>query len=382
MSDQPKEILFVYYKLFKAGGVARVLVSLANELVKQGHGVTILVLINNTESFFELDKRIKIVAVDTFSHWGFKKINVNLNKYFPKLPYKNNIKNYVYDFGQWEMLNKWINKNHQNYDVIISSWYKLSAQLALNKNVNRKTIAWEHANFEVGGKLWKDTFRKYYKNLKAVVCINSNSLNYYKNIHLKTYLIPNLIGEPFESFDQQLIDKKENTLIYVGRLDADKNVGELIDIVSEVDLKDFQFKIIGDGPTKQALENKVNSLMELKNKINFLGSKNVNEVYHELSKSKVFLFTSKTECLPTVLIEAMMIGNALVSYDCNYGPSDIVNEKNGFLIPMHDKQLFKEKLQYLIDNPQELENLCKSSYEQSKKWKKEKILNQWITILK
>ena len=83
MSDQPKEILFVYYKLFKAGGVARVLVSLANELVKQGHGVTILVLINNTESFFELDKRIKIVAVDTFSHWGFKKINVNLNKYFP-----------------------------------------------------------------------------------------------------------------------------------------------------------------------------------------------------------------------------------------------------------------------------------------------------------
>lgn len=121
MSDQPKEILFVYYKLFKAGGVARVLVSLANELVKQGHGVTILVLINNTESFFELDKRIKIVAVDTFSHWGFKKINVNLNKYFPKLPYKNNIKNYVYDFGQWEMLNKWINKNHQNYDVIISS---------------------------------------------------------------------------------------------------------------------------------------------------------------------------------------------------------------------------------------------------------------------
>ncbi|UWX65713.1 hypothetical protein NZD85_07250 [Empedobacter stercoris] len=72
MSDQPKEILFVYYKLFKAGGVARVLVSLANELVKQGHGVTILVLINNTESFFELDKRIKIVELIRF-HIGDSK---------------------------------------------------------------------------------------------------------------------------------------------------------------------------------------------------------------------------------------------------------------------------------------------------------------------
>ena len=85
MSYQPKEILFVYYKLFKAGGVARVLVSLANELVKQGHGVTILVLINNTESFFELDKRIKIVAVDTFSHWGFKKNKCEFRQIFSKI---------------------------------------------------------------------------------------------------------------------------------------------------------------------------------------------------------------------------------------------------------------------------------------------------------
>lgn len=382
MSDQPKKILFVYYKLFKAGGVARVLVSLANELVNQGNDVSIVIMINNTNSFFELDKRIKIVVIDTFSHWGFQKINANLNKYLPRLPYKNNIKNYVYDFGQWEMLNEWLNKNHQNYDVVISSWYKLSAQLALNKKVIHKTIAWEHANFEVGGKLWKDSLRKYYKNLKGVVCINSNSLVHYKNIHKNTHLIPNLIGNPFESFDQNLIDQKENTLIYVGRLDEDKNVGELIEILKNVDFNNFQFKIIGDGPTKSQLEDKVNSIEYLKDKIQFLGSRSITEIYYEFSKSKILLFTSKTECLPTVLIEAVLMGNVLVSYDCKYGPSDIVNKKNGFLIPMHNKELFREKLQALIDNSNELENLCKSSYQESKKWRKEEILEKWITILK
>ncbi len=381
MTNQPpQKILFVYYKLFKAGGVARVLVSLANELVAKGNEVSIVIMISNTSSFFELDKRVNIIVIDTFSHWGFQKINVNLNKYLPKLPYKNNIKNYVYDFGQWEMLHKWMNKNHQDYDVIVSSWYKLSAQLALNKKVRHKTIAWEHANFEVGGKLWFDILRKYYKNLKSVVCINSNSLQHYKSINKNSYLIPNLIGEPFESFDQNLIAQKENTLIYVGRLDQDKNVGEILDIINQVDLNDFQLKIIGDGPSRNDLENKLNSNENLKDKVQFLGSQSISEIYKELTKSKIFLFTSKTECLPTVLIEANLMSNALISYNCNYGPSDIVDESNGFLIPKSDQKQFIEKLQFLINQPEELNTILRTSSRNSYKWRKKEILEQWDLI--
>ena len=381
MTNQPpQKILFVYYKLFKAGGVARVLVSLANELVAKGNEVSIVIMISNTSSFFELDKRVNIIVIDTFSHWGFQKINVNLNKYLPKLPYKNNIKNYVYDFGQWEMLHKWMNNNHQDYDVIVSSWYKLSAQLALNKKVRHKTIAWEHANFEVGGKLWFDILRKYYKNLKAVVCINSNSLQHYKSINKNSYLIPNLIGEPFESFDQNLISQKENTLIYVGRLDQDKNVGEILDIINQVDLNDFQLKIIGDGPSRNDLENKLNSNENLKDKVQFLGSQSISEIYKELTKSKIFLFTSKTECLPTVLIEANLMSNALISYNCNYGPSDIVDESNGFLIPKSDQKQFIEKLQFLINQPEELNTILRTSSRNSYKWRKKEILEQWDLI--
>ena len=380
MTNEPQKILFVYYKLFKAGGVARVLVSLANELVAKGNEVSIVIMISNTSSFFELDKRVNIIVIDTFSHWGFQKINVNLNKYLPKLPYKNNIKNYVYDFGQWEMLHKWMNNNHQDYDVIVSSWYKLSAQLALNKKVRHKTIAWEHANFEVGGKLWFDILRKYYKNLKSVVCINSNSLQHYKSINKNSYLIPNLIGEPFESFDQNLIAQKENTLIYVGRLDQDKNVGEILDIINQVDLNDFQLKIIGDGPSRNDLENKLNSNENLKDKVQFLGSQSISEIYKELAKSKIFLFTSKTECLPTVLIEANLMSNALISYNCNYGPSDIVDESNGFLIPKSDQKQFIEKLQFLINQPEELNTILRTSSRNSYKWRKKEILEQWDLI--
>lgn len=82
-----------------------------------------------------------------------------------------------------------------------------------------------------------------------------------------------------------------------------------------------------------------------------------------------------------VLLEAMFCGNALVSYDCNYGPSDIINQNNGFLIPMDDKILFQEKLKDLIDHSDKLNLLNTSAFEESKLWKKEKILEKWMRII-
>jgi len=382
MNDlQNKNILLIYYDLSLPGGVTRVLINLANELITEGYKVTILVLVNKDNSYYAIDERITIKCIDTYDYWTFTKLIVGLDKYFGNFPFKNSLRYYIYDFGQWRLLNKWLNKNHKNYDTIISSWYKLSSQLAINKNVNYKTIAWEHTNFEIGGLLWNKILRRFYNNLQKVICINTPSKKYYEDKGLKVEKISNIIGSPFESNNSSNLESKQNTLIYVGRLDNDKNVDEILDILNEIDFKNFKFKIIGDGPNRAELEQKVNSIEYLNNKIEFLGSKNSLEIFEELNKSKVFLFTSKVEGLPTVLIEAMMCGNAIISYDCNYGPSDIVNESNGFLIPMHNKQNFISELQYLIDNPEKLENLCKTSFENSKNWNKTEIIKLWKKTL-
>lgn len=99
------------------------------------------------------------------------------------------------------------------------------------------------------------------------------------------------------------------------------------------------------------------------------------------NRSKIFAFTSLREAFGNVLVEAMMTGNAIIAYDCNYGPSDIINENNGFLIPLYDKEMFIEKLEYLTHNPEVLKELMKSSFEESKKWKKDTSLKQWKEIL-
>lgn len=376
----PKRILFIYYQNLKPGGVARVMINLANELCENGYDISILFLMKGENTFYEINPKIKIHTVDSFGHWGVNKINPLLDKYLKKFRYRFNLKKYVYDFGQWDILNKWLKKNHQNYDVIISSWYKLSSQIAVNKEIAKKTFTWEHSNYEVGGKIWGDFLRPKYKNLAGIICINKASVDYYKSLNPNTFLIPNLIGEPFESIDKIDFHSKKNNLIYVGRLDEDKNVSNIIDAISKIDLKDFYFKIIGDGSELENLK-KLAEDKNLQSKIIFAGQLPINQIKNELLDSKIFLFMSKTEAFGMVLLEAMFCGNSLISYNCKHGPSDIVNDKNGFLIPMNDKMLFQEKLQDLIDNIDQLNQLNRSAFEDSKHWKKENTLKKWMSLL-
>ena len=374
-----KKILLIYYVLFNPGGVARVMTNLANELVEEGHEVEILLLTSKTDAFYSLNKNIKIHTADMFSHWawGICEFNVKYLKFIPKIQ---NINSYISHIGVYLLLKNWLLKNHQNYDTIISCWYKISSFLGTFKNIAAKTIAWEHTDYNVGGWLYDKKLRKFYKNLKGIVCINTPSVQYYKHFS-KTSFIPNIIGEPFESKSFIPSESKENIISFVGRLDKGKNVGELLEIFEQSNLpKDWILQIIGDGVERNNLEKYVKD-KGLDANVSFLGSKNIDEISKLLDKSKIFVSTSLKEGLPTVLVEAMFCSNALIAYDCNYGPSDIINENNGFLIPLGDKKIFREKLEYLIMNQDIYNNLNKSSYEESQKWKKGKILEKWTEIL-
>ncbi|AZA61553.1 glycosyltransferase [Chryseobacterium indoltheticum] len=376
----PKKILFIYYQNLKPGGVARVMINLANELCENGYDISILFLMEGEHTFYKINPEIKIHTVDSFGHWGFNKVNPVLDKYLKKFRYRYSLKKYIYDFGQWDVMNEWLKKNHSQFDIIISCWYKLSAQISVNKTIASKTFAWEHSNFEVGGKIWGNLLRPKYKNLKGIICINKASVDYYKTLNPNTFLIPNLIGDPFENIENIDFSSKKNHLIYVGRLDEDKNVSSIIDVISNIDLKDFIFKIIGEGPDLENLKRLAED-KNLQSKIIFTGQLSIDQIKNELLYSKIFLFMSKTEAFGMVLLEAMFCGNALISYDCNYGPSDIINQNNGFLIPLNNQSLFIEKLSSVIENKIRLNDLIKTSFKDSEKWKKDTALKEWKTIL-
>ena len=377
--QKKKRILLVYYKLFKPGGVAKVLTNLANALSEEGYTVEILLLMSKRDHFYPLNSNIKVHNIDTFSHWAWKicEFNVKHLRFIPKIK---NFNAYIYHIGVFLMLRNWMRKNHQNYDTIISAWYKLSSFLALNKKASKKTIAWEHVTYQTGGILFNDILRRYYKNLKGIVCINSPAIEYYKQFN-RTYFIPNIIGEPFENQPEISLENKENLISFVGRLDREKNAIALLEIFKESKIHtDWKLQIIGDGSERKNLEQFVEK-NQLQDRVIFYGTKTSEEILKLLRRSKIFGFTSLKEALPTVLLEAMFCGNAIISYNCNYGPSDIVKNNSGFLIDVNNKEDFIQKLEMLTNSDEKLEKMMENAFKEAQKWKQNEILKKWQEII-
>ena len=377
--EKKKRILLVYYKLFKPGGVAKVLTNLANSLSEEGYTVEILLMMGEQEHFYPLNSNIKVHNIDTFSHWAWKICEFNV-KYLRFVPKIRNINSYIYHIGVFLMLRSWMRKNHQNYDTIISAWYKLSSFLALNKKASKKTIAWEHVTYQTGGILFNDILRRYYKNLKGIVCINSPAIEYYKQFN-RTYFIPNIIGEPFENQPEISLENKENLISFVGRLDREKNAIALLEIFKESKIHtDWKLQIIGDGSERKNLEQFVEK-NQLQDRVIFYGTKTSEEILKLLRRSKIFGFTSLKEALPTVLVEAMFCSNAIISYNCNYGPSDIVKNNSGFLIDVNNKEDFIQKLEMLTNSDEKLEKMMESASKEAQNWKQNEILKKWQEII-
>ena len=63
-----------------------------------------------------------------------------------------------------------------------------------------------------------------------------------------------------------------------------------------------------------------------------------------------------------MLVESISLGTPVVSFDCESGPIDIIqNEINGFLVPMLNVEKFATSIIRLINNPLSEEKIILSS---------------------
>ena len=83
-----------------------------------------------------------------------------------------------------------------------------------------------------------------------------------------------------------------------------------------------------------------------------------------------------------VLIEASECALPAISYDTTTGPSDIIaDSKSGFIVPIHDQELFIERMKQFLSDFELQQKLSIGAKKESKKFCKQNILRQWIEIL-
>ena len=132
----------------------------------------------------------------------------------------------------------------------------------------------------------------------------------------KVYLLNNAIDLDKFKYDEKVrkakrkeLGIKDDTLVigHVGRFVEQKNHTFLIDIFNEVykEKPNSMLLLIGEGPLKEEIQNKVNNL-QLTDSVKFLGQRaDVNELYQAMD---VFVLPSLYEGLPVVGLEAQTSG--------------------------------------------------------------------------
>jgi glycosyltransferase involved in cell wall biosynthesis len=348
------------------GGVPKLIINLANDIIKTGANVTILSCYkDDITPQFILDKDIKCEYVQT-------KL-----KHASNLTIYEKIKFWGYVIKKIRIL--WV----ENKDLtIISCTPVMSFALIATKRIHKSKIyLWENVDFNRYGKIITNTKKILYKNVEMYITPTNSEHEYLLKAKIKSKLILNAnYSLPKEVEVKQLLGEKFK-LLAIGRMVSQKGFDLLIHSLQELNNIDqkWEMTIIGSGPE----ENKIKELakqFQLESKINFVPHcTNLDEYYRN---ADIYVMTSRFEGLPLVLIEAQSFGLPCVSFDCPTGPREVITHGgNGLLVEPGDTKKIAQEVLRLARSKELYESCSQSAKENSKKYSPNEVFNKWLEIL-
>lgn len=277
-------------------------------------------------------------------------------------------------------------KKNKVETVVVCGALNFIGGIIASKLAGVKVICCDHSNYTC---VYDAKFERESRNFAAyfsdylVTLTKKDILNYKKGALVKTKIkaIPNLIDDVLVSeFRKVHYNGMSHKIISVGRLTYAKNYELLIEIAKEVLERNpgWTWDVFGTGELEQAL-------LEKKNKLNvcslsFKG--NVNNIYDLYGDYAFLVMTSKYEGFPMVLIEAMSKKLPCLAFDCQTGPSDIIdNGVNGFLVKEVDKDEMVKAIQAMIDSEGLRSKLSEHTKQTLEKFSTKNILKEWEKII-
>ncbi len=169
-----------------------------------------------------------------------------------------------------------------------------------------------------------------------------------------TYVIPNFVLN--EELNLEKLEKKPNKISIFTRLSQEKNLEDAVRAFKLVvdQRKNARLEIFGrvrfPGEIKELKKiKKLIKELQLENNVFIKGY--VANVYEEMAESIATILTSRFEGFPMAVLESMFNSTPVVSYDINYGPSDIITHGiDGFLVEDRNIEQMATYILELLDD--------------------------------
>lgn len=226
----------------------------------------------------------------------------------------------------------------------------------------------------------KNEFLKYdIENINAFVSLSKNYTDFIKGLYSTSQRDKfHTIENPIILDKEKEIYKKENIVLFVGRLTFQKRLDRFLYIWQKIYKKNPQWSVIvvGDGNYADEYKRLANNL-QIKN-ITFVGQQPTEKYF---KRSKIICMTSSHEGLPMVLIEAQKYGCVPIAYNSFGAATNIIeNMYNGLLIEPFKQKEFIKALNHIISNEKIREQMAFNGIEYIEKFNIETIIQHWIRL--
>jgi len=334
--------LFIRY--LPIGGIQKIVVRLANEFVKRGHTVDLV-----------LAKGKGAMASEVAS--GVQIVDLNKRRVWMALP------------ALWQYLQK------ENPDVLFAAEAPANlVAIAASMFLNHRLVVSVRSNmtqYGKGGEVWYGPYiltmvRCFYPLADKIIAVSEGVLEDLSSISLKAARKGGVIYNPV--VDSEIFQKAEEPVSHpwfeedvpvvlgVGRLTPQKNFDLLLRTFARLRREhDARLIILGDGNQRERLEARTEAL-KIEDCVDLPGF--VSNPYPFMANASLFALSSDFEGFGIVLVEALACGCPVVSTDCPSGPREILEDgKWGRLVPVGDEEALAEAMHEALSEEHDPERL-------------------------
>ena len=363
-------IAFCLESSFNSGGMERMLSVIANALCVDYH-ITVITAFNcGRPDFFGFDNGVRRVD-----------LGIRRTEYAPKrqrLEYKARLERYLADNSQ----DVTISLGSLEYFFLPalrdSSKKMLWFHFALNYDVMTCRLSRFHVVNHLVGTL--KTYRRLWlaKKYDHVVCLSKEDLKIWQR-HIRNV---SQIYNPLTIIKTKEPDYAAKRVIAVGRLDAQKGFDYLIEAWKLVSKRfpDWALDIYGEGDLREPLQRQIDGL-GLSGCVVLRGrTQNISQEY---ARHSIMVLSSRFEGFVLVLCEASACALPQVSFNCQSGPSEIIEDyKSGILVKrVGDIQGLASALGELMSSEDARRSMGQHAERLSHRFDLPEVVKQWRELL-
>jgi len=235
-----------------------------------------------------------------------------------------------------------------------------------------------NAAFQHVPALWSWLRRRLYPRAAALVTMTRGAMTQFADFSPP---VQRVIPNPAVAYSRHRPGTGKGHLVAVGRLVPQKGFDLLLEAFAKAvaDRPDWTLTIWGDGPERAALEEQRERL-GLKDRVYLPGLTRAPGTWtHD---ADLFVLSSRFEGWGLVVGEAMAAGIPTISFDCDFGPSEMIdNGVTGVLVRNGDVAELARELARLFADDEERKRLGKAAHEAMKQFTAPAIVSRWLALI-